>query len=341
MIKVSVIIPIYNTPENLLRNCISSVLNQSEKNFEIILVNDGSTNNVMEVLKSYEHLDNIHIISQKNQGVSVARNAGFEIACGEWVMFVDPDDELVSDSLEVLLSNVKDSEDDIVIGCYINDDGIKQTYEFFFENEKTFSNEEQKKEVYYRLLWKLSNIGAPWGKIFRRSFLQEKNILFKPELRRAQDIVFNLYALYNCRCCRYIPIPVYIYNNVHMADFHAEYKNGLDELYALFAEARYTWMLDTDNFKDRELSEFYLNGAYDILFQILSVGAFHKKNLISYKQRKKIANEFCKQKSFQVFFDKKQSRMKQKNSIKMRIIHFVLKYRLWCILYIKFILKSR
>ena len=92
MPKVSVIIPVYNV-EKYLKQCLDSVVNQTLKDIEIICVNDGSTDNSLEILEEYAQKDNrIIIISQENQGQSVARNIALEKATGEYVGFVDSDD---------------------------------------------------------------------------------------------------------------------------------------------------------------------------------------------------------------------------------------------------------
>ncbi|EPT2496917.1 glycosyltransferase family 2 protein, partial [Klebsiella pneumoniae] len=97
---ISVILPIYNIKEEYLETCIQSVCRQTLDDIEIILVNDGSTNNCLEVCTKFSHLDNrIIVIDQPNSGVSVARNSGLDIARGEWIAFVDPDDWLEPDYL--------------------------------------------------------------------------------------------------------------------------------------------------------------------------------------------------------------------------------------------------
>ena len=90
--KISIIIPVYNA-EKYLKCCLDSILNQSYKNLEIIIINDGSTDNSLKVIEEYKKNDNrIILISQKNQGVSKSRNNGLELATGDYIMFIDPDD---------------------------------------------------------------------------------------------------------------------------------------------------------------------------------------------------------------------------------------------------------
>jgi glycosyltransferase involved in cell wall biosynthesis len=112
---VSIIVPIYNT-EEYVEECIQSILSQSYKNIELILVNDGSTDGSGEICKKYEHLPLVRYIEIENAGVVVARKRGVEDARGEWIMFVDSDDYLLKDCVLELLSISEGV--DIVIGCH-------------------------------------------------------------------------------------------------------------------------------------------------------------------------------------------------------------------------------
>jgi len=134
--KVSVIIPVFNT-EEYLKECLESALNQTYKNIEIIAVNDGSTDNSIEILKQFS--DIIKIIDKKNGGAASARNAGIKTMTGEWVKFLDSDDILYPDCIEILINEAKklgtDSTSRIFYGHYdVIDEEGKKKYEFFEPN---------------------------------------------------------------------------------------------------------------------------------------------------------------------------------------------------------------
>lgn len=100
MSKLSIIIPVYNS-EKYLRRCIDSVTKQDPADCQVILIDDGSTDDSFKIMKEEaEKYNYIDIIHQKNQGVSMARNAGLKRAAGEWIYFLDSDDELVSGGSE-------------------------------------------------------------------------------------------------------------------------------------------------------------------------------------------------------------------------------------------------
>ena len=120
--KISVIIPVYNT-EKYIENCLMSIVEQTYSNYEIILVNDGSLDNSITIVKKMLKDSNIQyrILEQKNQGVAVARNNGIANATGEWIIAIDSDDLLCKDTFEVAMNYVKD-EDVIALDYEINPD---------------------------------------------------------------------------------------------------------------------------------------------------------------------------------------------------------------------------
>lgn len=115
---ISVIVPIYNV-ENYLTNCIDSIINQTYKNLEIILINDGSTDNCGRICDEYSLIDKrIKVIHKQNEGVSIARNVGIDISEGEYVAFVDSDDYVFDDYIKVLFNAIMMHEADMSICSY-------------------------------------------------------------------------------------------------------------------------------------------------------------------------------------------------------------------------------
>lgn len=113
MVKVSVIVPVYNV-EKYLRKCLDSIVSQTLNDLEIILVNDGSTDTSPDICEEYKRKDErIKMITQKNQGLSAARNAGLKEAAGEYVIFIDSDDYIAENMLEILVNNITKSSADI------------------------------------------------------------------------------------------------------------------------------------------------------------------------------------------------------------------------------------
>lgn len=332
MVKVSVVVPIFNIAEKLLRMCIQSIICQTEKDIEVFLVDDGSTNNCLSVCSSYAHLPNVTVLHQENAGVSAARNAGMDCATGEWVMFVDPDDYLEPNAIEVLLRNAGNDDDVIACCCYkLDADGTKSRCNFY-AGDRNFNSYESKKELFANLLYKLTLIGAPWGKLFRMEFLKKQSIRFFLELKRSQDIIFNLYASNFAKNYKYINEPLYVYNTEHGTNFHKAYRPELAELYLRFANARYDWMKRFGYFEDAELKELYYCGAWHILFQILDVGALHPLNDISLKKRRICADAMRNEECFEILAEMKRCRFVTV-SARQKAMQFLLKHKMYFFLF--------
>lgn len=118
MPKLSIIVPIYNV-EKYLPRCIESILNQTFREFELILINDGSTDNCKEICEKYKKIDSrIIVVNKKNGGVSSARNFGIDISRGEYIGFVDPDDFIDANMYEILFNTANSYNSDMVICDY-------------------------------------------------------------------------------------------------------------------------------------------------------------------------------------------------------------------------------
>lgn len=115
---ISIIVPVYNS-EEYLRLCIESVINQSYKNIEIILINDGSTDNSGEICNTYANNDNrIRVIHTKNNGPATARNIGIENSKGSLIFFIDADDYIENNALELLVKNYNQHKAEIIVGDF-------------------------------------------------------------------------------------------------------------------------------------------------------------------------------------------------------------------------------
>lgn len=174
---VSIIVPIYNASEHI-KLCLDGILNQTYKNIELILVNDGSTDNSLEIIKNYqkEYPDKIKIIDKKNSGVADTRNIGLDNVTGDYIMFSDNDDYMEPNCLEVYLKNMEDN--DILIGGY-----IRKTY----SGKVLFTRKLKQGKIspYVQL--------ASWGKLYKTSFIKENNFKFL-KTAIADDFYFNLFA---------------------------------------------------------------------------------------------------------------------------------------------------
>ncbi|MBR6126526.1 glycosyltransferase family 2 protein, partial [bacterium] len=117
MAKVSIIIPVYNV-EEYLEQCLESVKNQTYTDLEVLCINDGSTDNSLEILNRYAHEDSrFMVFSQENLGVSAARNKGIDLSTGEYILFLDPDDWWSEDIVEKAVNKIEAENSEVVIFC--------------------------------------------------------------------------------------------------------------------------------------------------------------------------------------------------------------------------------
>lgn len=215
MTKLSVILPVYNV-EKYLPRCLDSLLNQTLKDLEIICVNDGSTDNSLNVLNEYASKDNrLVIINQKNNGPGNARNSGLDIAKGEYIGFVDPDDWVEINAFEelyetakkfdakVLLFNFK-AVSDINTVCHSQTDYFKEKLGYDLDETHYFTRFTLK-EHFIDKIW-----SGIWDKIYSREFLQKFNIRF-PESYSGEDWMFNLKVYYYSDKIYYLNKYLYYY----------------------------------------------------------------------------------------------------------------------------------
>lgn len=190
MAKVAIIVPVYNV-EKYLRKCLDSLINQTLKDIEIICINDGSTDKSLEILKEYKNRDSrIILLNPKNSGQSVARNRGIEIAKGEYLGFVDPDDWIDLDYYEKLYNAASTNDTDIAVGGIIRVTGIKKKKFLNFEKETLTDNTKLKFE-----LCDVPEKSYIWNKIYKTQKLKEINLKFE-EGRIFEDCIFTPQALF-------------------------------------------------------------------------------------------------------------------------------------------------
>lgn len=179
-IKVSVVIPIYNV-EQYLPKCLASIVHQTLQEIEIICVNDGSTDNCLKILKEFKSKDKrIKIINKENGGLGNARNAGLESAKGEYISFIDSDDYIDKNFLELLYNEAKEDDADVACG------GIKRENDgethFLINYSQTVITD----DIYQKInISKAAQFSFVWNKIYKHTFLKEN------ELKFMQDIVFE------------------------------------------------------------------------------------------------------------------------------------------------------
>ncbi len=206
MKKVSVVIPIYNV-EQQLEKCLESLVCQTIDEYEMICVNDGSTDKSPIILERFaeKYPNKVKVVSQKNGGISRARNIALDQAIGEYIMFVDSDDFVEPNFIERALQEAEKTKADIVTFGYYQyfEDTQVSEKQVFEEREGIFSLEENK-----QFLTKINNAG--WNKLIRRQLIEENQLRFEPDMRY-EDFIFMMKALLLSTSICVIHEPLYHY----------------------------------------------------------------------------------------------------------------------------------
>lgn len=239
---VSIIIPIYNA-EKYLETCLDSLVNQSYKSIEIICVDDGSKDESLSILKNYQKKDHrIKILTQKNSGVSVARNLGLNNALGFYIMFVDSDDFVDPKMVEILLKNIQNTNADVVqctsyhlIGKKCRkislNDSVWSGKKILELQQSIFLNNDLTNPSYGAIRWVCS-------KIFKKNIL--KDLYFNEKIYLLEDGLFMFQVLHQVNKYVCISNPLYYYrilpessSNSLKKDTLKQYNLVLKELYLL------------------------------------------------------------------------------------------------------------
>lgn len=316
---ISIIIPVYNT-EKYLRRCLDSIVAQTYKDFEVILVDDGSTDGSGKICDEYVAKDNrFKTIHKDNGGVSSARNFGLKNAKGEWIYFCDSDDKLANKNSLQLLYNLTNKEAELVVcgNNDVDDNGkditsrsvIKQYIRVF------------KKEKYLKLFFHenspIGGQGYLWNKLFKRDIIEKHKLRFASNIYFAEDVLFVL----NYCCCKEVMLvnfdntsKVYDYyhrSNSAMASIKVSYN---PKIFTDFLAYEKMAKLVKDTFDDRTLVRLALRRMYISGIWILGLMKrfdFNYKEQMSY-----INNAMMEDPALNVEFKQKMSFYEMKESSK-------------------------
>ena len=203
----SIIIPAFNA-EDYLQRCLDSIFCQTFASYEVICIDDGSTDSTATILKQYPQ---VKVISQTNHGMATARNRGLEVAQGDYILFVDSDDQINKDALKTL-SNQLVGEDIIEFGSSIFNEETQTITHFHLS---PFTSHLCSGWAYFnheRLLPRPVHFVCIWQRAYRRAFLEENNLRFTDGLKRAEDDLFTTMAMFHARSIKTIADYIYTYH---------------------------------------------------------------------------------------------------------------------------------
>lgn len=206
MIKYSIIVPIFNAQDTLCR-CLDSVVSQNRDDLELILVNDGSTDDSESICRAYQsRYDYIKILSQENHGASASRNLGLAVVQGEYILFLDSDDCYDPSSLSCVDAALQETPIDLIqFSTYIVNRGKtnRRALKPYLGQNRLEAVKKAAELLCHRRL------NSPVGKVYRRALIEENGICFPEELTLGEDGIFNLRYLMHADSYRVLPEPIY------------------------------------------------------------------------------------------------------------------------------------
>lgn len=339
MEKVSIIVPVYNTKKELLEKCINSIINQTYKKLEILILDDGSKKETAEFCDSFlKRDDRIKIFHQKNQGVSQTRNNGVQLSTGNYIAFIDADDYVNDTYIERLYTTLKNDNSDIVFtacnkiyGKKVEPQVIYQTQ----ENQSLKSNIEKREFSPYNL----DLMGTVWGKLYKKSLILD--VKFDKELCFGEDIVFN-FKVFNDNI-KYSYINEYSYQ--YIVNESSAIRRYNEDTILLYEKTinKIKEYIETDNSKEKR--EAYLLFVCTIYRVIVMNYICNKNNSMNLKE-KKVAMKELRESSLYKFaienadfnklrFSRRLPLILAKNN-KFKTLYFLIKLReIQCNLYMQ------
>lgn len=304
---VSVIIPVYNV-EKYIEKCLESVLNQSYKKLEILIINDGSKDKSEEKYKKYLKDKRIKVIKQKNEGLSSARNTGIINSSGDYIMFVDSDDWIDKNCIEYCLKELLEDDYEVIIFPYISEYRNKSIVRNLFVEEKKFEEKKIKEDLLSKLLGKdnnpltLENLNTAWGKLYKKRIISEIKFLDTSEIG-TEDCLFNINVFYFSKKIKYINECYYHYRKDNIDSLTKTYKK---ELFSRWCRLYYEMSNFIDNKKLDESYKKNLNNRVilNIFSLLLNISDSNLKLKDKYFEIKILLNQKIYRESFEKFESK-------------------------------------
>lgn len=324
--KVSVIVPVYNVPKKYLEKCVSSLVNQTLNDIEIILVDDGTPDTSGKLCDDFAKKDiRIKVIHQENKGLCGARNAGVKSSIGEWISFVDGDDWIEPDAYEKLYNIGTKNNVDVVMFGYVKDYPSKSVimhYDKYFENKKVYNTSEDITYLQKMILNYNANCAMAPTKFIRKSVIEKYNIYHDEKLRQgAEGIEFNIRLFSKIKSALFLNETFYhyIYNDESITTVHNE-KN-----HQMVIECFKKIKSEINNDDSEIMGWFYNRMKYVILTTAIS-GYFSRSNKEAYKIQKR---KFKRYMSDTLVQETLKSKNYQGLSTTRKVTLFFIKYRLF------------
>ena len=295
---ISVIIPVYNT-EKYLGRCIDSILNCTVNDFEVILINDGSTDRSGEICRRYCGKDSrVKLYDQENAGVSAARNKGIEVSRGEWIIFVDSDDTISHDFLEIVTRREYQKQDMLIFDHTERKKRLKSgrrskitgNARIIKIGKRANSVRMIKKILYAKPLTKNgnTNLRSPCAKAYKKAVLDRYAIRFSQDVFIGEDKLFNMEYQLRAKSCVYIPRTVYFVEWRGDSLTHRFQPQYVKNYYMFQKRLK---MLLQENKIWGDLERAYYENILTAVTEVLVYGIFNPRSTRTYEENRKLCHE--------------------------------------------------
>lgn len=271
---VSIIIAAYNV-EKYIKKCIESVINQTYRDIEIIIINDGSTDKTGEICADYAKIDQrIAIYNRENAGISAARNLGLSVAKGEYILFADSDDYMDYKMVEFMVAAMKDNDVVICRECAFKD-GEDPECNLVTNEKYTLSRTENRNELISHFADEFTGpIGWPWNKLYKRKLIGESRFA---EGKLMEDLFFNSTVLINVNKAVWITDRLYYYRQRSGSIMNSKNRRVfIDYSDALIYQRKKFYPILSDKEKSR-MASYYLRKTYRIMKEAKKDGFIEEK----------------------------------------------------------------
>ena len=269
--SISVIVPVFNG-EKSIKRCIHSILLSSFSNLEIILIDDGSTDNSGNLCDSLANEDDrVFVYHLKNSGVSKARNFGVSKAKGKYLAFIDCDDYITDDYFLELYKNITENQSDLAIGSIANVYGTKISYVYSQESVIKLTDKSKKNMQNFLELNQNYLLYGPVNKLYITNYIKKNNIIFPEDTSYGEDLLFNLSYMKCCNVISYKRRPVYFYDHSNEFSLSKKYREDLFENGLRLNLALKLFFEDISYFGEDEKKYIYrrvFDDAYNSIFNL-------------------------------------------------------------------------
>jgi len=260
---VSVVVPVYNS-ERYIAKCVDSIINQTYRNLEIILIDDGSTDTSGKICDEYAEKDKrVRVIHKKNSGVSEARNCGIREAAGRYISFLDSDDYFEIETIEISSSVIEAEKADAVIWGYYADfldaEGKVLFSKIISPNTGNLSKKDNSRLSVDEQFW---GIGYVWNKLYRMDIIKENDFWFNKDISMGEDTLFNASVLSEAGKITILETPYTHYIQRPEKTLGTTFHHNIFDLKMMWCEAKRNFLVKW-GFNNDKIESFYNKSAFN------------------------------------------------------------------------------